>query len=294
MAAMVANLDTDLLRAFVAVAETRSFTRAADVLFRTQSAVSQQIRRLEETLGCRVFARDTRGVRLTGEGETLLAYARRMLSLNDEVMANLGAVGRTPRRPLRLGTPDDYAYLLLPPVLARFAASHPDQPVEVVCDNSDDLAAAVEDGAYDLALITRPVLDGGVSTGEGIRVRREPLVWTAAPGAAALSTADPLPLAVFAEGCVCRTVTIAALTAAGRTWRPAFISDSVVAIHGAVLGGMALTPLEACTVPPGLLVLGADSGLPPLPPVDIVLLGLDAAPPPARALGETLLAVLAA
>ena len=96
MAAMPANLDTDLLRAFVAVAETRSFTRAADTLYRTQSAVSQQIRRLEDTLGCRVFARDTRGVRLTGEGETLLAYARRMLSLNDEVMANLGATLQWP------------------------------------------------------------------------------------------------------------------------------------------------------------------------------------------------------
>lgn len=291
MAAMPANLDTDLLRAFVAVAETRSFTRAADALYRTQSAVSQQIRRLEDTLGCRVFARDTRGVRLTGEGETLLAYARRMLSLNDEVMANLGT-GRVLQRPLRLGTPDDYAYLLLPPVLARFAASHPHQPVEVVCDNSNDLALAVEEGAYDLALITRPVMDGGA--GDGIRVRREQLVWTAAPSATGLSTADPLPLAVFPEGCVCRSTTIAALAAAGRAWRPAFISDSVVAIHGAVLGGVALTPLEACTVPPGLMVLGDDCGLPPLPPVDIVLLGLDVAPPPARALGETLLAVLAA
>lgn len=291
MAAMPANLDTDLLRAFVAVAETRSFTRAADTLYRTQSAVSQQIRRLEDTLGCRVFARDTRGVRLTGEGETLLAYARRMLSLNDEVMANLGT-GRTPQRPLRLGTPDDYAYLLLPPVLARFAASHPHQPVEVVCDNSNDLALAVEEGAYDLALITRPVMDG--VAGDGIRVRRERLVWTAAPSATGLSAADPLPLAVFPEGCVCRSTTIAALAAAGRAWRPAFISDSVVAIHGAVLGGVALTPLEACTVPPGLMVLGDDCGLPPLPAVDIVLLGLDVAPPPARALGETLLAVLAA
>lgn len=288
---MPANLDTDLLRAFVAVAETRSFTRAADTLYRTQSAVSQQIRRLEDTLGCRVFARDTRGVRLTGEGETLLAYARRMLSLNDEVMANLGT-GRAPQRPLRLGTPDDYAYLLLPPVLARFAASHPHQPVEVVCDNSNDLALAVEEGAYDLALITRPVMDG--VAGDGIRVRRERLVWTAAPSATGLSTADPLPLAVFPEGCVCRSTTIAALAAAGRAWRPAFISDSVVAIHGAVLGGVALTPLEACTVPPGLMALGDDCGLPPLPAVDIVLLGLDVATPPARALGEILLAVLAA
>jgi DNA-binding transcriptional LysR family regulator len=263
MAAMPANLDTDLLRAFVAVADARSFTRAAEALLRTQAAVSQQVRRLEEAVGKRVFERDTRGVRLTRDGELLLTYARRMLSLNDEAMAALRPA--VAARPVRIGSPDDYATMLLPRVLARFAETHPGVPVEVICDNSVDLVPALEAGRYDLALVTQHAGAAG-----GTLVRREPLVWVAPPEEG-IERQDPLPLALFPQGCLCRGYAVRALEGIGRAWRVAIASDSVVAIHGAVLGGLGVTAMEACTVPPGLRVLGADDGFPGLPPVDIAL-----------------------
>ncbi|MDQ2105875.1 LysR substrate-binding domain-containing protein [Azospirillum isscasi] len=264
---MPANLDTDLLRAFVAVAEARSFTRAGDTLGRTQAAVSQQVRRLEEVVGARVFQRDTKSVRLTQEGELLLTYARRMLTLNDEVLTLM-------RRPatvasVRIGTPDDYATMLLPGVLARFAAAYPDVPVEVVCDNSPDLVAEINKGRYDLALVTRHP-----DSRSGELVRREPVAWVAPPRnatATPIEQEDPLPLALFPKGCVVRDLAVAALESMGRGWRVAFISKSVVAVHGAVLGGLGITAMEECTVPPALRRLAESDGFPRLPDIDIAL-----------------------
>jgi len=262
-AGMAANLDTDLLRAFVAVADARSFTRAADVLFRTQAAVSQQVKRLEEVVGKRVFERDTKGVRLTRDGEVLLAYARRMLTLNDEAMATLKR-GPTVAA-VRIGTPDDYATMLLPGILARFAAAYPDITVEMVCDNSPDLVAEIEKGRYDLALVTR---HPDIRSGE--LVRREPVRWVAPPDGA-VEMLDPLPLALFPKGCVVRDLAVGALEAMGRSWRVAFTSKSVLAVHGAVLGGMGVTAMEACTVPPALRLLTPADGFPDLAEVDIAL-----------------------
>ncbi len=260
---MPANLDTDLLRAFVAVADARSFTRAGELLFRTQAAVSQQVRRLEEVVGKRVFERDTKGVRLTRDGEVLLTYARRMLTLNDEVMSLM-------QRPVlattvRIGTPDDYATMLLPDVLARFAASYPEVPVEVICDNSPDLVAEIDKGRYDLALVTRHP-----DTKSGELVRREPIAWVAPPHGA-IEREDPLPLALFPKGCVVRDLAVAALEGIGRDWRAAFISKSVVAVHGAILGGLGVTAMEVCTVPPALRRIGRAEGFPDLPDIDIAL-----------------------
>lgn len=263
MRPMPANLDTDLLRAFVAVADARSFTRAGEVLCRTQAAVSQQVRRLEEAVGKRVFERDTKGVRLTRDGELLLTYARRMLTLNDEVMALMRRTATTAS--VRIGTPDDYATMLLPDVLARFAATYPEVPVEVVCDNSPDLVAEIEKGRYDLALVTRHP-----ATKSGELVRREPVRWVAPPGGV-IEREDPLPLALFPKGCVVRDLAVEALERLGRGWRVAFISKSVVAVHGAVLGGLGVTAMEACTVPPTLRLLGEADGFPDLPDIDIAL-----------------------
>lgn len=281
MRAMASNLDTDLLRAFVAVADARSFTRAADALFRTQAAVSQQVKRLEDVVGTRVFERDTKGVRLTGDGAVLLAYARRMLTLNDEAMATMRH-GAAPAS-VRIGTPDDYATMLLPEILARFAAAYPDIAVEVVCDNSPDLVAEIEKGRYDLALVTRHPDDAA-----GERVRREPVQWVAPPNGA-VETLDPLPLALFPKGCVVRDLAVAALEGKGRAWRVAFTSKSVVAVHGAVLGGLGVTAMEACTVPPALRLLTPAEGFPDLGLVDIALhRAPGAASAPVRTLAEAI------
>ncbi len=267
-AIMPANLDTDLLRAFAAVADTLSFTRAGEQLFRTQAAVSQQVRRLEDAVGKRVFERDTKGVRLTRDGEVLLAYARRMLTLNDEVMALMRRT--TTVASVRIGTPDDYATMLLPEVLARFNASYPDVMVEVVCDNSPDLVAEIERGRYDLALVTQRS-----DNHSGELVRREPVAWVAPPRDPALSRPvedlDPLPLALFPKGCVVRDLAVDALDRIGRDWRVAFTSKSVVAVHGAILGGLGVTAMEDCTVPTSLRRLDAADGFPALPDIHIAL-----------------------
>ena len=286
---MPANLDTDLLRAFVAVADSASFTRAGERLGRTQAAVSQQVRRLEGIVGKRVFERDTHGVRMTRDGEVLLAYARRMLTLNDEVMA---LMHRSPTvASVRIGTPDDYATMLLPEVLARFNAAYPEVMVEVVCDNSPDLVAEIDKGRYDLALVTRKAGDSG-----GELVRQEPVAWVAPPldpvpqaGYRPVDSLNPLPLALFPKGCVVRDLAVAALDGIGRDWRVAFTSKSVVAVHGAVMGGLGVTAMECCTVPPSLRRIGAAEGFPDLPDIDIALhRARGVAPKPVRLLADAI------
>ncbi|MFP5518156.1 MAG: LysR substrate-binding domain-containing protein [Alphaproteobacteria bacterium] len=290
---MPANLDTDLLRAFVAVADSASFTRAGERLGRTQAAVSQQVRRLEDTVGKRVFERDTHGVRMTRDGELLLAYARRMLTLNDEVMA---LMHRSPTvASVRIGTPDDYATMLLPEVLARFNAAYPEVMVEVICDNSPDLVAEIDKGRYDLALVTRKA---GEAAGE--LVRQEPVSWVAPPqepvspsgppqGHRPVESLDPLPLALFPKGCVVRDLAVAALDGIGRDWRVAFTSKSVVAVHGAVMGGLGVAAMENCTVPPSLRRIGAAEGFPELPDIDIALhRARGTAPKPVRLLADAI------
>jgi DNA-binding transcriptional LysR family regulator len=200
--------------------------------------------------------------------EVLLAYARRMLTLNDEVMALMRRT--TTVASVRIGTPDDYATMLLPEVLARFNASYPDVMVEVVCDNSPDLVAEIERGRYDLALVTQRA-----DNHSGELVRREPVAWVAPPRDPALSRPvedfDPLPLALFPKGCVVRDLAVDALDRIGRDWRVAFTSKSVVAVHGAILGGLGVTAMEDCTVPTSLRRLDAADGFPALPDIHIAL-----------------------
>ena len=157
---MTPNLDTDLLRAFITIADEQSFTRAADLLGRTQSAVSMQIKRLEDVLQVRLFDRDGRRIRVTPEGQALMGYARRMLRLNDEAINHF--LEPELSGPVRIGSPDDYASYLLPRVLGAFAQSHPGIEIDVTCDNSTDLLPLVQRGDLDLALLSRgPDIHGG-------------------------------------------------------------------------------------------------------------------------------------
>jgi len=168
------NVPTDLLRAFVTVAETQNFTRAGEVLFRTQAAVSMQIRRLEEQLGSALFERDSRGTALTDQGKFLLLYAKRILQLNDELLESL-ELGRATRL-IRFGAPDDYATVLLPKVLRIFSETFPAVQVEIVCAASIDLFQEMKQQHFDLVLtVSRPspVLKGLTS--------RQPLFWVALP-----------------------------------------------------------------------------------------------------------------
>lgn len=255
-------IDTELIKTFVTIVETQSFTRTGDRLHRTQPAISMQIRRLEEALGKEVFDRTKRQIQLTREGEVLLHYARRILSLSDEAMSRIGQAALSGI--VRIGTSDDYANLLLPEILRRFAEAHAGVQVDVVCDNGAAIERRLNDRLIDLALVA---CRGTVADEELIRT--EELVWIAA--SASQANGRPLPLAVFPEGCVCRATMMEALDAAGCNWRIGFSSDNIGAIHAAVRSGMGVSAVERSLVPAGVRILDRAVGLPPLAPVHLCL-----------------------
>jgi DNA-binding transcriptional LysR family regulator len=259
---MPSTLDLDHLRTFVAIAETGSFTRAADVVHKTQSAVSMQMRRLEERIGKPVFARDGRMSKLTEEGERLLGYARRLVRLNDETVAAFDDAELSGS--VRLGTPDDYADRFLPEVLARFSRSNPRVEVSVVCEQSLELIKQARNGDIDLAIVT--------NCGEGnIEViRQEPILWVASNQHGTFDV-DVLPLALFKPPCLWRAAAIDSLTAIDRKYRVLYQSANSTAISAAVLAGLAVSALAESALRPGMRVLGEADGFPRLPTCEIGL-----------------------
>ncbi|MBV8652237.1 MAG: LysR family transcriptional regulator [Alphaproteobacteria bacterium] len=255
-------LDAELLRAFVAVVDHRGFTSAARSLNRTQSAVSMQIKRLEAATAAPLFERAGRAVRLTRSGEALLGYARRILDLNDEALRRID--GARLAGTVRLGVIDDYACFVLPAVLARFAEQHPDVYVEVHTGLTDHLLAQLGD-RLDLVLGMQPA-----GLGRGEVLRRDPPVW-AGPKGQATHRRDPLPLALYPQGCLFRDWALRALDAAGRRWRLAYMSPSRAAVEAAAAAGLAVTVVKASLLPAGLRRLGAADGFPPLPEAEITL-----------------------
>lgn len=261
--AMLKYLDLALLQAFSAVVDSGSFTRAAQYLCRTQSAVSMQLRKLEDLTGHQLLHRDSRNIKLTEEGEVLLGYARRMIRLNEEALVALDqphAQGN-----VRLGMPDDYAHQFLPGVLAHFAHAYPRVQLEVIGALSGDLLNRVEAGELDVALITRQP-----KRRRGQVLRTEHLVWTGSRQHLAFEV-SPLPLALFPEGCVFREHALAALDAAQIPWRIAYTSQSFAGGKLAVSGGLALTVVAQSMVPPEWRVIGAEHALPRLPEIEIAL-----------------------
>lgn len=259
-------LDTDLLRSFVAIAETGSFTRAARQVFRTPGALSMQIKRLEETLGQALFLRDARQVRLTPEGEVLLSFGRRLLKLNEEAVAQFLAPSLEGR--VRFGTPDDVGTRLLPGVLAQFARSHPAVQVDVVVGGSKDILARLDAGDLDIALITAG--NEGQDPNRGERVHTEPLVWAGCKGGVAQHQAV-LPVALAKHGCCWRTLALDALDKAGRDYRVAYNSENCGGQVAAVGADLAVAPLPRNMVKPPLTVLGEADGLPPLSDYHVLL-----------------------
>jgi len=254
-------LDPDLLKAFVTVADQRSFTRAANMLNRTQSAVSMQIKRLEERLDAELFHRNKANVDLSPAGEGLLGYARRILALNDE------AVGRLREHQVeglvRLGVMDDYGSSIVPPLLASFIAAHPLIHVEMETGLTSFMPARLGE-AYDLVIAMHPT-----GRGDGEFLRREQAVWAA--GAMPVEAQDPLPLALYPQGCLFRRWAIEALDTARRRWRLAFVSHSLAAVESIAAQGLAVTVVKAGTFPAKLRALSEHDGMPPLPAADICL-----------------------
>jgi len=259
-------LENDILRTFVAIAETGSFARAAKTVFRTPSAVSMQIRKLEETLGRAVFVREGRSVRLTSEGEALLGYARRMLRLSDE------AVGlfRAPEieGTVCIGTPDDFGTRFLPNILSRFARTHPAVDVDVTLAMSSELIEKVDSGALGLTLVTTAF--GPEALNRGQIVYTEPLVWAGLECGCAYEQ-RPLPLALAPQECAWRMTALTALDNAGIPHRVAYSSPHCAGQMAAVYADLAIAPFPESLIEAPLQRLDERHDLPPLGEYHIVL-----------------------
>ncbi len=267
---MIPNLDVDVMKTFIAIADLGSFARAAEEVNKTQSAVSMQMKRLEETLGRPVFVRDGRQNRLAADGERLLEYARRIVRLNDEVLTSFTQPELTGL--VRLGTPDDYADRFLPEILARFARTHPLVQVDVECRASHELAECVRRGNLDLALVSCEPAHIGVEI-----VRSEALSWVTSMRHCAHEQ-EVLPLAVSNAGCEWRRMAIEALEAAGRAYRIAYSSANSNAVNAAVLAGLAVGAIPDLVMRPGMRRLTEAEGFPELGAFDIGLVRTQAKP----------------
>jgi DNA-binding transcriptional LysR family regulator len=254
---MYRNLDLPLIRTFCTVAEHGSMTVASNFLAMTQGAVSQQVKRLEETLACQLFVRDRRALRLTASGERLQAHARQLLALNDAIwrdMLDANDAGK-----VRLGVPYDLVGTVIAPLLRSYGAQHPAVEIVLVCAASPDLLAALANGEIDVAVVEEPV---GPTAGEPLSVER--LVWVGAlDGRAHLK--QPLPVSLVAETCAFRPALLAALEQDGRPWRTVFENGSLEATAATVRADLTVSAWLAGTVPPDLHILPPASGLPDLP-----------------------------
>lgn len=273
-------LDLDVLRTFVAIAETGSFTTAASAVYRTPSAVSMQIKKLEDILGRSVFARDARSVTLTTDGEMLLGYARRLLAINREAVSKfiipeiVGVV--------RLGSPDDFGERVLPHVLKRFAQSHPAIAVDVIIDQSVNLRRRMDDRALDITLLTHSAK--AAAAGAEVLLT-EPVVWAGAKGGSA-HLREPLPVSVWEEGCSWRAGAIDALGRDGRNYRIAYMSAHTAGQRAAIMSDLAVAPMPKSFITSEMVELGAKDGMPAIGEYSLAMLVTPDASAPVKAAAD--------
>lgn len=279
-------LDLDVLRTFVAIAETGSFTTAANAVFRTPSAVSMQIKKLEDILGRAVFTRDARSVSLTTDGEMLIGYARRMLALNREAVSKF--IVPDVSGVVRLGSPDDFGERILPNVLKRFAKSHPAIAVDVVIDQSSNLRRRMAAGELDLTIIncTKPA-----DVPEAEVLLSEPIVWAGAKGGCAYMR-EPLPVSLWEEGCAWRKGALEALGQAGRSYRVAYMSAHTAGQRAAILSDLAVAPLPRSFIGDDLVELCEKDGMPKMGNYHLAMIVAPDASAPAQAAADHIRATL--
>lgn len=265
------NIPMDLLRTFCKTVEVGSFTRAAEAVGRTQSAVSLQIRRLEDLLDAPLIVRGSHRVRLTEPGSVLLEYGRRILALNDEVVGSL--VRPKVAGCVRLGAPHEYTASLLPAILGKFAQAHPNVMLEVTCDLSKNLLTRMAEGEFDLVV----ALHDGPGDGSGTKVITEPLVWVTSQDHARHEEL-PVSLVVAPSPCIYRSRALLHLNRLAKPWKITYSSSSYSGITAAVRAGLGVTVLAESTVPDGVRRLGAREGFPDLGSLDVRLHMTDASP----------------
>ena len=273
-------LELDVLRTFVAIAETGSFTAAANAVFRTPSAVSMQIKKLEDILGRAFFSRDARSVSLTTDGEMLLGYARRMLAVNREAVSKFIIPDIT--GVVRLGSPDDFGERILPHVLKRFSQSHPSIAVDVVIDQSVNLRRRMDDRALDITLLTNSVK---VSLEGSEVLMTEPIVWAGAKGGCA-HLREPLPVSIWEEGCAWRANALDALGRDGRNYRVAYMSAHTAGQRAAILADLAVAPLPKSFLGADMVELTTADGLPDMGNYSLAMIVAPEASAPVKAAAD--------
>jgi DNA-binding transcriptional LysR family regulator len=273
--------DLDLLRAFVSVVDTGGFTRAGERVHRTQSTVSQQIKRLEEAIGHPLLHRSGKQATPTEEGERLLSYARRILALAQEAREAVGKPAGD--GVVRLGIPEDFAAYRLTSLLSDFARSRPGMRLDVRCGLSVQMRGALERGELDLALFKR---DAGQSG--GIAAWPERLHWVTSAAHPIDFRRDPLPLAMSEQGCLYRSRMIHAVEAAGRTWHIAYTSPNLPGIQAAVSVGLGVSILPEVAILPDHRVISPADGFPPITDTEVALVQAEKASPATRRLAEVL------
>lgn len=260
------SFDCLTLECFLAVTETGSFTRAADRVRRTQSAVSQQINKLENQIGRPLFVRG-KTLALTGDGEILLSYARKIIQLNRDAMDRF--THPELEGEVRFGLPEDFASVFLSEVLTEYASLHPRIMLNIECDLTLNLWARFKRREFDVVLVkmSRPE-----DFPNGIDVWSEPLEWVGNNEARSLDFSEPIPLVVSPQPCVYRARAINALERANIKWRIVFSSHSYAGTVAAVHAGMGLTVLARNMIPEGLSALRAGECLPKLDDTHVSLL----------------------
>lgn len=254
------NLDMDLLRTLATAMELGGFARAAARLGRSQSAVSLQMRKLEEQLGVPLLRKQGRGLALTEVGDVVLGYARRILALNDETVAAVRGLDLSGA--VRLGLPQDFAETWLPDALGRFARAHPRIRIEARVDRNAALLDDLTGGRLDLALLWGEEARPGAEV-----LARLPTHWIGRDDLA-FADGEPLPLIVFAPPCAFRAAGLAALDGVGRSWRLSFTSPALAGLWAAAAAGLGVTIRTRVGLPATLKLL---EDLPALPDIALTL-----------------------
>jgi len=257
---IIQDLQIDWLKSFVAVVDAGSLSGAAPEVHRSQSAVSMQLKKLEDALGCQLLLRGPRQHQLTPEGQLLLGYARRMLDLHAETQAAFHGEELTGR--IRLGVPDDYAAKYLTPVLKRFAPHFGAVEIELNCEQSTSLIPRIERGDLDLALVSRE------NPRQGTLLFHEPMVWIGSTQFQVWRR-DPLPIAVYEPASLAKRSAINSLALQGRRYKVVYNSSSLAGQIAAVESGLAVAVLTQCSAPAHLEILGSEHGLGPLEPMEV-------------------------
>ena len=265
---MPSSLDIDLLRTLVAFADSGSFSRAALLVHRSQSAVSMQMKRLEDLLGRALFARSGRDVVLTDDGIRLLNHARRLLALHEAALRDFETPAIAGK--VRIGIPDDYLLIFLPQLFQQFAERHPEVTIEVICDTSEVLLKRLGEAALDLAIAA--VREPG---DDAIVLRREKIVWVGSP-LHPTHEKRPLPLAVFAVDTPIRRAVDHALGSAAEggpaiEHRIVLSSKSWTAVAAAVRSGFAVSAMAAGVVDRSFRMLTREEGFPEMPHFSLVM-----------------------